>query len=135
MNVVLVTGGFDPIHSGHIQYFKRAKELGDVLIVGVNSDEWLTRKKGRPFMNINERMRIVSELRVVDYVIRYNDDDNSSCMAIKQTRELFPDAKNNCLHGCLVAIVVHRLQILGCDLSEIPSTSSSVMPATLILET
>ena len=53
MNVVLVTGGFDPIHSGHIQYFKRAKELGDVLIVGVNSDEWLTRKKGRPFMNIN----------------------------------------------------------------------------------
>ena len=93
MNVVLVTGGFDPIHSGHIQYFKRAKELGDVLIVGVNSDEWLTRKKGRPFMNINERMRIVSELRVVDYVIRYNDDDNSSCMAIKQTRELFPNAK------------------------------------------
>ena len=93
MKVVLVTGGFDPLHSGHIQYFKRAKELGNVLVVGVNSDEWLTRKKGRPFMNIDERMKIISELKMVDFVIKYNDDDNSSCMAIKQTRELFPDAK------------------------------------------
>ena len=93
MNVVLVTGGFDPLHSGHISYFNRAKELGDVLVVGLNSDEWLTRKKGRPFMPLDERMRIVSELKAVDYVIKYNDDDNSSCYAIKLTRELFPDAK------------------------------------------
>ena len=48
--IVLVTGGFDPIHPGHIEYFKAAKELGDELHVGLNSDEWLTRKKGRPFM-------------------------------------------------------------------------------------
>ena len=45
MDVVLVTGGFDPLHSGHIEYFKEAKKLGDKLIVGLNSDEWLTRKK------------------------------------------------------------------------------------------
>ena len=44
--IVLVTGGFDPIHSGHIEYFKSAKKLGDKLIVGVNSDAWLTRKEG-----------------------------------------------------------------------------------------
>ena len=44
MKVVLVTGGFDPLHSGHIEYFRAAKKLGDVLVVGVNSDEWLTRK-------------------------------------------------------------------------------------------
>ena len=50
MKVVIVTGGFDPLHSGHIEYFKAAKELGDLLVVGVNSDAWLTRKKGRPFM-------------------------------------------------------------------------------------
>ena len=43
--VVLVTGGFDPIHSGHIEYFKYAKSLGDELWVGLNSDAWLTRKK------------------------------------------------------------------------------------------
>ena len=46
MTTVLVTGGFDPLHSGHIRYFNQAKELGDKLIVGLNSDDWLTRKKG-----------------------------------------------------------------------------------------
>ena len=50
MKIVLVTGGFDPLHSGHIEYFRAAQELGDKLIVGLNSDEWLTRKKGQPFM-------------------------------------------------------------------------------------
>ena len=50
MKVVLVTGGFDPLHSGHIAYFTAAKKLGDKLVVGLNSDEWLTRKKGKPFM-------------------------------------------------------------------------------------
>ena len=50
--IALVTGGFDPIHSGHIQYLKAAATYADYLIVGVNSDEWLTRKKGRPFMPI-----------------------------------------------------------------------------------
>ena len=49
MKIVLITGGFDPLHSGHIAYFKAAKELGDILVVGVNSDAWLTRKKGAPF--------------------------------------------------------------------------------------
>ena len=50
MKVVLVTGGFDPLHSGHIAYFTAAKKLGDKLVVGLNSDEWLTRKKGRRFI-------------------------------------------------------------------------------------
>ena len=45
--VVLVTGGFDPLHSGHLAYFKAAKALGDTLVVGINSDSWLKRKKGR----------------------------------------------------------------------------------------
>ena len=82
--VVLVTGGFDPLHSGHIEYFKAAKELGDRLVVGVNSDEWLTRKKGRPFMSFDERCAIIKELGVVDEVIGFNDDDNSACNAIFQ---------------------------------------------------
>lgn len=88
--IVLVTGGFDPIHSGHIAYFNAAKELGDVLVVGLNSDDWLTRKKGRPFMNWHERCQIVKNLKMVDYVIQYNDDDNSSNLAITLTRQLFP---------------------------------------------
>ena len=57
--LVLVTGGFDPLHSGHIAYFRAAKQLGDTLVVGVNSDAWLVRKKGRAFMPWLERMNIV----------------------------------------------------------------------------
>ena len=80
--VVIVTGGFDPLHSGHIAYFKAARELGDHLVVGVNSDEWLTRKKGRPFMPFEERCAIIKELACVDEVIGFNDDDDSACAAI-----------------------------------------------------
>ena len=82
--VVVVTGGFDPLHSGHIAYFKAAKALGEHLVVGLNSDDWLARKKGRPFMSFEERAAIIKELACVDEVIGFNDDDNSSCAAIKQ---------------------------------------------------
>ncbi len=53
--IVVVSGGFDPIHSGHIAYFKAAKEWGDELIVALNSDDWLKHKKGSCFMPFNER--------------------------------------------------------------------------------
>ena len=82
MKIVLVTGGFDPLHSGHIEYFKAAKQLGDELHVGLNSDEWLTRKKGRPFMSFSDRAAIINELSVVDKVISFDDSDNSACGAI-----------------------------------------------------
>ena len=74
MNIVLVTGGFDPLHSGHIEYLKSAKALGDRLIVGVNSDAWLTRKKGRPFMPVTERAEIIRALSMVDAVVAFDDD-------------------------------------------------------------
>ena len=82
--VVLVTGGFDPLHSGHIEYFKAARKLGDKLIVGVNSDEWLTRKKGKPFMSFDERTAIIKELSCVDKVIGFVDDDDTANNAIFQ---------------------------------------------------
>jgi cytidyltransferase-like protein len=90
--VVLVTGGFDPLHSGHIAYFKAAKELGDHLVVGLNSDEWLTRKKGRPFMDVYERCRIIESLAVVDKVVCYPDADGSSKNTITGVRAMYPDA-------------------------------------------
>lgn len=81
--IILVTGGFDPLHSGHIAYFKAAKEIGDHLVVGLNSDAWLTRKKGRPFMPWEERAAIIKELGCVDEVIDFEDDDQgSACGAI-----------------------------------------------------
>ena len=51
--IVLVTGGFDPLHSGHLAYLKAAKKLGDKLFVGINSDDWLCRKKGKNFLTLN----------------------------------------------------------------------------------
>jgi len=83
--IVLVTGGFDPLHSGHIEYFKSAKKLGDKLIVGINSDEWLARKKGKHFMPFEERCAIIKELEVVDKVIGFDDSDDSACQAIFHT--------------------------------------------------
>ena len=74
MKIVLVTGGFDPLHSGHIRYFTEAKKLGDRLVVGVNSDAWLTRKKGRPFMPVEERAEVIRALRMVDAVVAFDDD-------------------------------------------------------------
>ena len=82
--VVLVTGGFDPIHSGHISYFNNAKEFSNRLIVGINSDEWLIRKKGQYFLPWKERAKIIGSLRMVDDVISYNDEDNSSSEAIEK---------------------------------------------------
>jgi cytidyltransferase-like protein len=89
MKIVLVTGGFDPLHSGHIEYFNAARELGDKLVVGINSDAWLERKKGRAFMPWNERATIISALHNVDRVINFNDDDDSATDAIRKVKEIF----------------------------------------------
>lgn len=76
--IVVATGGFDPIHSGHIEYLKTAKKLGDYLIVGLNSDKWLKRKKGKFFLPFEERLSIIQELSCVDEVRSFYDDDNSA---------------------------------------------------------
>jgi cytidyltransferase-like protein len=81
--LVLVTGGFDPLHSGHIAYFKAARKLGDALIVGLNSDDWLKRKKGTPFMSADERRAVLEELKSVDAVIEFDDEDGTAIDAIK----------------------------------------------------
>lgn len=96
--VVLVTGGFDPLHSGHLDYIDAAKKLGDndswfgsTVVVGVNSDEWLTRKKGKPFMSVEERVRLLMALSNVDQVITFDDSDDSAMNAIHMTRSMYPD--------------------------------------------
>ena len=63
ITLALVTGGFDPLHSGHIAYFNAAKELGDSLCVAVNSNDWLIRKKGKYFMTAPERISIISRVK------------------------------------------------------------------------
>ena len=87
--VSLVTGGFDPIHSGHISYFSRAKDFSDFLVVGLNTEEWLTKKKGQYFQSWIERAEIISHLTMVDAVITVPDDDEgSACGAIAKCLEI-----------------------------------------------
>jgi D-beta-D-heptose 7-phosphate kinase/D-beta-D-heptose 1-phosphate adenosyltransferase len=76
--IVLITGGFDPVHSGHLAYIQAAKALGETLVVGVNSDDWLKRKKGRAFMPLIERAAIIAAMRDVDVVIEFDDSDGSA---------------------------------------------------------
>ena len=77
--IVVVSGGFDPIHSGHLEYFKEAKKLGDRLIVALNSDKWLVNKKEKYFMPFSERCAILENLSMVDEVIDFEDDSIGSC--------------------------------------------------------
>lgn len=90
--VVICTGGFDPPHQGHISYLRAAKALGDHLIVGINSDEWLMRKKNMYLMNIEERIAVVGALRYVDEVIEIDDSDDTGRDAIRRARSKYPDA-------------------------------------------
>ena len=94
MKIIVVSGGFDPIHSGHIAYFKSAKEYGDKLIVALNSDEWLMNKKGKAFMPFTERKEIIEHLACVDKVIGFEDDElGSANNALLILKEMYPDDK------------------------------------------
>ena len=86
--VSLVTGGFDPIHSGHIRYFERAKDYSDYLVVGLNGDPWLKRKKGQYFQCWTERADIVRHLNMVDAVISWDDADDSANGAIAKCLDI-----------------------------------------------
>lgn len=92
--IVVVSGGFDPIHSGHISYFKAARKLGDKLIVALNSDDWLINKKGSFFMPFSERKLVVENLSLVDTVIDFEDDDSGSATnSLIKVKEMYPNDK------------------------------------------
>tara|TARA_B100001057_G_scaffold50206_1_gene44720 strand:- start:584 stop:1021 length:438 start_codon:yes stop_codon:yes gene_type:complete len=89
--IILVTGGFDPIHGGHIKYIRDAKTVDpdSPVCVGLNSDEWLIRKKGKYFMDFDERKEVVSGMKDVDLVIPFIDDDGSACDAINMCLQIY----------------------------------------------
>ncbi len=86
MKTVAVSGGFDPVHIGHLRMFQKARELGDKLIVILNNDNWLKAKKGKEFMPELERAEILMEFECVDYVFitnhKVDDADKSICEAL-----------------------------------------------------
>ena len=87
MKLVIATGGFDPLHSGHIVYLKEARALGDDLIVGLNSDDWLERKKGRAFMPWAERYAVVSKIKYVGQVTYWDDSDGSAVKLLEEIKQ------------------------------------------------
>lgn len=88
--VVAVSGGFDPIHIGHIRMIQEARELGDKLVVILNNDDWLAHKKGFVFMHEEEREEILEAVRGVDEVVitdhKPHDEDRSVCRALRQLK-------------------------------------------------
>lgn len=94
--VVAVSGGFDPIHPGHIRMFTEAKKLGDVLVVILNNDNWLRRKKGVEFMPERERKEVIEAMRAVDKVVLTRHSKNPKDMSVcTELRRLKPDVFAN----------------------------------------
>ena len=91
MRIMVVTGGFDPIHKGHIELLKDAKSRGDYLIVGVNDNEWLLDKKQKVFMTQDERLHIIEHLDMVDQarIIPF-DESRSACSLLEQVKLDYP---------------------------------------------
>lgn len=81
--IIIVSGYFNPLHKGHIEYFKMAKKLGDLLYVIVNNDNQRKLKGSKEFMNQDERKIIIGELKVVDKVILSIDNDKTVCKTIE----------------------------------------------------
>ena len=84
--IVAVSGGFDPLHRGHIRYLKEAKQLGDELVVILNTDEFLTKKKAYLFMPYRERKEILKSVRCVDRVVRCIDKDQTVAKTLELVR-------------------------------------------------
>ena len=90
-NIILVSGGFDPIHSGHIKLINDANKYGDVVVL-LNSDEWLRNKKGKEFLNFDERKIIMKNIKGVIGVIGFDDSDKTCIDGIQKAKSLY---KNN----------------------------------------
>ena len=91
-NIIILSGGFDPVHKGHIRMFKASKIIGEVY-VGLNSDKWLLRKKNKFFMSFKERKEILESIKYIDLIYKFNDDDDSACNLISIINK---DYKNKC---------------------------------------
>lgn len=82
----MVSGGFDPLHIGHLSLFKDIIKFGNIIVVALNSDEWLIKKKGYVFMSWKERKGILEALEMISWVISVDDEDGTVCKALESLK-------------------------------------------------
>ena len=97
-NIVLVSGGFDPVHSGHIALIQEAAKIGDVVVL-LNSDNWLRNKKGREFLSYRERKIIMGFIKKVIDVISFDDSDKTCIKGIQKAIDKFPKSNIKFANG------------------------------------
>ena len=91
MKISVISGGFDPIHSGHIAYIDAASSFGEKLVVLLNSDQWLRNKKDKEFMPFDERKSVLESIKNIDLVIGFDDDSKGSCIkGLEELKNMFP---------------------------------------------
>ena len=91
MRVIVISGYFNPIHSGHIDYIRSAKQRGDVLVVIVNNDNQVELKGSTPFQNENERFKIVNNIKGVDRTVLSIDEDATVCESLRMVYKTYED--------------------------------------------
>lgn len=132
--IVMASGGFDPIHPGHISYFIESKKLGDILVVAVNGDIFLKVKKGKSFQDLKTRAMIVSGIRGVDYVVPFEaPGDVSAAKALEAVRpHIFANGgnRNNTKHlpaNDVIALKKYNIKMkFGVGISKLWSSSDSL---------
>jgi len=116
MKTVVVSGYFDPVHVGHLEYLKLAKDLGDKLIVIVNNNKQCVLKKGKPFMDESDRLEIVKSLKMVDDVFLSIDKDKSVCKSLEILKpDIFANGGDRNTNEVPESIICKKYNIMMID--------------------
>ena len=134
--IAVASGGFDPIHSGHISYLEAASSYGEELWVCLNSDAWLKSKKGKAFMPFEERKAVLQSISVVDTVIGFDDQDGSCKNGLADIAARNPGAKLIfCNGGDRTSKNIPELDVAGVDLAFGVGGTDKKNSSSTILET
>ena len=112
MKKIAISGYFDPIHVGHLEYIEMSKKLGDYLVVIVNNNKQCVLKKGKPFMDETDRMKIVKAIKWVDEVFLSVDQDGTVCESLKKIKpDIFTNGGDRHNKECPEAVVCRKYGI------------------------
>ena len=133
MKIAVASGGFDPIHVGHLRMFQEAAKLGSLTVV-INTDEWLLRKKSYVFMPWEERAEIISAFDCVDRVVAAKDDDRTVCETLRELRpDIFANGGDRGATNTPESLVCEELgieMVYGVGGGKVQSSSELVEEAT-----